>query len=805
MELADQLEWEEQCSARGLHQHVNTQKNLRSSGRADNTEIASQLRQEYTQILADRIKANAYVSVGRHAKYNTMIRARILDHDYRKVAYITLQTMIQAVLGPEDGVKLVSIAVAIADRLEVDYKCLLFEAKHPSYFNKTLESFKDNRVTAYDHQKKVVMLKFNEFEYEWNDWTQEFKGAFGASCVGAVLQELPDIFKLAAMYKRGKRVNTIAPADGFQEWMTSFDTARGLMFPKYLPTKIKPVDWSDLDVGGYYSHNMKLSFVKTKGKEHKAFVRKGDLTAHFKAANKIQSTAWKVNKRVLEVQQYIYKHGLGIGIPDEQAKEPQGFPEHLKDIPKEELTPTQQLEVTDWKHYMKAHYRADNERKAQVIGFMQSYSLATELQDWDRFYFVHTADFRGRIYSVTTGLSPQGADTAKGVLHFAEGVPLGKQGAQWLAVHGANVYGKDKILYSERVDWIRDNERNIKACVDDPISNREFWSEADKPYQFLAFCFDWADTDYGRDQNANSYIPVGLDGSCNGLQHYSAMLRDNVGALATNLRPPKTATSTPEDIYQQVADRTAELLQEQVGEEFADLWLAVGLKRKCAKRPVMTLPYGSTQNSARDYIFEWVRDNWDLFGYTDDSKQYALATYLTPFMWKAIGQIVVAAREAMQWLRKHVPKGEFCSWLSPIGFPVYQYYKDLHGIRVDTYLLGRAELWVNDRNQIAGPKRSAQLTGVAPNFVHSIDATHLVMTTNLVDLPSYAMIHDDYGTHAGNTHLLFTAIRESFFDLYKNNDPLADWAKAVGVPDSKLLDKGYYNIADVKKAIYFFG
>jgi DNA-directed RNA polymerase len=42
-----------------------------------------------------------------------------------------------------------------------------------------------------------------------------------------------------------------------------------------------------------------------------------------------------------------------------------------------------------------------------------------------------------------------------------------------------------------------------------------------------------------------SQVPVQMDGSCNGLQHYAALGRDNLGALHVNLLP----TAKPMDVY----------------------------------------------------------------------------------------------------------------------------------------------------------------------------------------------------------------------------------------------------------------
>lgn len=50
-------------------------------------------------------------------------------------------------------------------------------------------------------------------------------------------------------------------------------------------------------------------------------------------------------------------------------------------------------------------------------------------------------------------------------------------------------------------------------------------------------------------QNYVSHFPVHQDGSCNGLQHYAALGRDETGAASVNLSP----SNKPQDVYSCVA------------------------------------------------------------------------------------------------------------------------------------------------------------------------------------------------------------------------------------------------------------
>ena len=71
---------------------------------------------------------------------------------------------------------------------------------------------------------------------------------------------------------------------------------------------------------------------------------------------------------------------------------------------------------------------------------------------------------------------------------------------------------------------------------------------------------------------------------------------------------------------------------------------------------------------------------------------------------------------------------------------------------------------------------SEQTSSVSPNFIHSFDATHLVMTVNAAvaeGVSSFAMIHDSFGAHACDIPKLKGVLREQFVKLYTENDPFS--------------------------------
>jgi DNA-directed RNA polymerase len=131
---------------------------------------------------------------------------------------------------------------------------------------------------------------------------------------------------------------------------------------------------------------------------------------------------------------------------------------------------------------------------------------------------------------------------------FAEGRALGKTGMRWLKIHLANLYGKDKLSLDEREVWTSENLTQVLEAANNPLKGERdaWWTRAEDPWQCLAVCFEIRDAlASGNPETFVSRLPVHQDGSCNGLQHYAALGRDDWGGRAVNLFP----ADRPQDIY----------------------------------------------------------------------------------------------------------------------------------------------------------------------------------------------------------------------------------------------------------------
>jgi DNA-directed RNA polymerase len=272
-----------------------------------------------------------------------------------------------------------------------------------------------------------------------------------------------------------------------------------------------------------------------------------------------------------------------------------------------------------------------------------------------------------------------------------------------------------------------------------------------------------------------SHIAVGLDGSCNGLQNFSAMLRDEVGGAATNLVP----SEKPADIYSEVARVATEMVARDVaaGVEYADLWVGK-VNRKIAKRPSMTLSYGATQYGFGDQLRDTVRKIEEETGTKylgDGTKTFQACVYMAKVLYEAIGDVVVAARKAMGWLQAVAKvvasNGLPIRWETPAGLMVSQNYRKDIGTVVKVTVAGvltKLTLMV-DGSEVDVRRNSA---GISPNYIHSLDASHMMLTINKcmeAGITEFAMVHDSYGTHACNAGHLGAHLREAFIEQYSGN------------------------------------
>lgn len=813
----EELSHEESCVREGVDLYQRRQTKHEQAHSESLTKPGKRVLSRAIDPLAEEIRTfmdRASKGAGRKhlsVKYLKLVEAEV-------VAFITVNCAVNHLTS---GVAYQTVASEVGRRLEDEIRFRTFEEQNRGWWKVVNNNLKQNPDGYQTRVRRNSMIHaMNKLGMVWEKWTKETHFHVGSK----LLELFIDACGLFEIVKesRGRRDSRIylRPTDSMLEWIGKFNSQSEVLCPRLQPMLCPPKPWTGIDDGGYFHALLKTAFVKSASRGYKQELRVADMPEVYKAVNNLQSVAWKIHPRVLEVAKAIYNSDVPVeGVPtlaDTQWVSPGEEPEITGD-------PATKLAWSEWKYRVVEKRKFQARAKAKRSQAYALLELADKFSPREAVWFPVRLDFRSRMYYIPQYLNPQGSDLAKGLLLFAEGKPLGSEGLRWLSIHVANCFGYDKVNMFERRKWTGSHEKEIAAVVADPMANL-WWTEADKPWQFLAACFEYV----GANEQGPEYVshlPVLVDGSCNGLQHFSAMLRDEVCGRYVNL----TVNDKPGDIYAEVAKVVEGALRTDTSatgtfppsntkntvliSTLAQQWLDYGITRSLAKRPVMVLPYGGTQSAVTKYIEQYCIEEGHPFGKT----LKRACSYLGVVFWQCMKQVVVKPMEAMDWLRKASRKasatGQAVWWTTPTKFIVCQMYKDISRRRVQTKIGQQAirmEFTLAEETDKLDKKRQA--TAISPNFVHSLDASALMLTVNAMNdrgITSFAAVHDSYGTHACDMEILSKELREVFYVMYSERDVLADFSKEVESmhlkePLDALPSKGSLELSEVLRSAFFF-
>ena len=732
--------------------------------------------------------------------------------DSELCAYLTLKSIINQISSQQS---FIAVTRTLGSIIEDEIKFQVWEDTDSKMF-KILQE-KMTKHTASRHYRRYGLIKrckkYIEVE-ESKPFSMQEKHLIGSKLLDIMIKATGLVEVRTMSHGRKKKLILVCATDATIKWIEQVNAFGQVLTPSYLPMVTIPNRWSTIDDGGYYTFELPL--IKTTNKRFIRDMRSHKMPLEYECINTLQETSWTVNTKVLDVMSKLWeRRGNVNGLPNREPLDIPPCPAPTG-VQKKDMTPSMQKEFTSWKTTASTVYNENARRFSKVLQLVRTIGMAREMDQYDKFHYVYQSDFRGRKYTVSSFLTPQGPEYAKGLLLFAKGEPIETdEQADWLAIHGANCFGIDKVPFEDRIKWVDDHAEQIIASARDPLSER-WWNEADDPWLFLAFCYEWSEF-LEEGFGYMSRIPVQLDGSNNGLQNFSAMLRDPIGGKATNLLP----SEVPMDIYQDVADlvlKKVEALAEG-GERMAIQWRDSGfINRKLCKRPVMVVPYGGTRHSCRGYVLQYLKDEFTKGSPNpwaqEDFDMFLPSFWLSQVLWEAIGEIVIGARECMKWIQdcsSIVAKEDRpLVWKTPTNFVVHQEYFDFKELRITTFIDGvLVKPLVRDPNTKMDTYRNRN--GSAPNFVHSLDASHLTTSVHMCNkygVTDYSMIHDSYGVHAHHVPRMAHSLREAFVEMYKENDVITnfrgDAEESVGLPMPDPPDRGNLDIDSVIGSAYFF-
>lgn len=793
--LKEQLTLESEMSTLGLIRYRAKQQRARERSQPWATDAAREYTARLIVTIAGRIETRIDLMKGRPGsvpkalKYLTLLDPRVMS-------LLLMRSALNSVMRLRSVTR---ASVMIGGEVERESRYHQFRAAYPGLFETIKNRIKNSSSPGYKH--KVISQAMRSTNWEYQSWTEDTKLRVGAILLDLLVTLGVVERKHPLLQRRGKRGPILTASSDLNTWLAAYDEFHELLSPLFLPCVVPPKAWSSPNVGGYYSQELeRLPLVKGTTKHYLKELEKVKMPVVYEGINYLQQVGWSVYPPILDVVEEHWHLSREVGtLP---SAEDQPLPTKPSDI-----GDNREARIA-WKRKAAAIWELNIRTRSKRIAAMQIITTGKRYGD-ETFYYPHQLDFRGRVYTVPHPLTVQGSDLCRGLLQFAEALPIETdEAARWLAIHGANSFGYDKVSFTDRVKWAIDNTPDIQRCAEDPFNNR-WWLEADDPWQFLRWSHDWVGL-HGQGLSYRSNLPISVDQTCSGLQHYAALLRDPISGQSTNLLP----SATPNDIYSDVAEAVTKKIREKLDEEFAPLWLRFGVDRSIVKRIVMTTPYGSKKYSHRTFIVEAINEKKDNpFG----DKIPEAAQWLANITWDTMGDVVIAARVGMEWLRNVsrviVKEKQALKWTTPIGFPVEQNYEAMQSRQIRLSLGDgsscKATLKVPVVNRT--PDVIRQINGIAPNVIHSLDATVLllaVVKAKEAGIYSIGVVHDSFSAHACHIEKLGQIIREAFVEVYRADvlgDLHSQFQAQTDKPIPSLPSYGNLDIEQVLQSPYFAG
>lgn len=754
--------------------------------------------------------------------------------------------------------------------------------------SKDLDERTRMNVNAPANRRDYALQKAKALGFEWSEWPEDVVRSVGAILISAVYagcdhfhtQIVPranenfDVTQVGTKSEQAKtfKERFIGLTDEAQQHLEEHNELLDGLSPLFAPMLTEPNPWH-LDSDGPYKDPALaklVPMVKHCGPDQKKAIKEaqesGQLDQCMEALNLLQSVPYEVNEYVVEAVEWL--------MDSDNAKKVDSFPTLVKHtVPKRMDKAEFDLLDTDEQidKYVEREelVKGNREAVANRLNINRHLGEARELLVFDRFHLPHQFDTRSRVYH-TSEFGHHANDYLRGMFMFKNKTEITAENSKFLALQLANTYGDgpnklglDKKSFDVRQEWVEAHVDEIMEAGFDYKAGFEFWSQADDSCQFLAACRDYAM--YCKTvEDGKAYfsgLPIGLDATQSGIQHYAAASLNEADGFLVNLKE----NSEPQDLYTACMDLANRLIDNDITRlEEMDLGDPANdneeptpevvklrkqlvnakllkspegkLSRKVVKRNCMTWAYSSRRYGfAKQLQKDWMADlskkvrdpehpmTEHPFG---KDRGHSTSHYLAGINERAISTVVKSAADGMAFFQKCAAalaeEGKHLKFVTPMGFPMFQYYRTETGTRRQKIWLFDRETRLVDKTARASfrcydesVKRAKSINAVSPNIIHSMDASHLmltVLTCSANGVRDLMVVHDSFSTTVGNAQTMWDSIRDSFVQLYDGycvyTDLLEQVKEQLDDPDNadlpeQIPEKGTLDIHEVKNSPYF--
>lgn len=696
-----------------------------------------------------------------------------------------------------------TIGAAIQNELHFE----AFARQKPQLFNAVDRHVEESPLAFRPgYREKVLKHATTLYGVVWQKWPNEIIVHVGGAVLDIIVQktDLITVERITTNRVTDEKL-VVIPTKEMLNWLEREHNACEALSPLRMPMVCPPGKHTTYRGGGYLTKPMQKPVVRTWQTAVRGEFSEDRMPVPFAAINILQAVPYEVDGWVLDVIQHKWDHHQDI--PKICRREDIPLPVkptlHSSECRCHPCSKARKL----YKQRSRDVYYKNLGERGRRLATAQTLTLAKRFRGrpiWFPMFF----DFRGRVYSHTQFLNPQGSDLAKGLLRFHRSMIVTATGLRWLKIHTANCFGIDKVSFDDRIKWIEEHVRDIHAVADDPLGT-DWWHKADSPIQFLAACRELSGALRHPLGTFHSSLICMVDGTCNGVQHLAALSRDSTAGGRVNLLP----ADKPQDLYSDVKAAAIELLKAD-NTELGRMWLEYDVDRPLCKRPTMIVPYGGTLSAFRTYV-EFEIDEREKNGrpHPFGLERKAAISYMASILWKSVALVLSGPRYLQQWTRQLAAAvnktGNPLRWTSPSGFPILQGYPKTEVHRIKTKIGGkRAGLILREFTDKLDPRKQSQ--SLAPNMTHGYDAAVLHLHTvecQAQGLEDLATNHDCFGAHCEVMGIVGSANREVFVRVY-SQDPLgkfiediSQWCPGVELPERPPM--GDLDINGVLDSPYF--
>jgi DNA-directed RNA polymerase len=147
--------------------------------------------------------------------------------------------------------------------------------------------------------------------------------------------------------------------------------------------------------------------------------------------------------------------------------------------------------IKAWKPPRTRSHTENMRLESKRMSLTQKIWLAEKFGQYEAIYFPWVLDWRGRAYPVPARSRRRATTLPRRCLSSPRAslsARTARTGSRFMA---PTATAWTRLRFEERVKWVEENAGLIADCAVDPLANQH-WAEADSPWQFLAFCKEWA-------------------------------------------------------------------------------------------------------------------------------------------------------------------------------------------------------------------------------------------------------------------------------------------------------------------------